>query len=96
MVMMDDHSKWPEILVMPSTTAEETVKQFRSVMARLGITEQIVPDNGPPFTAELFQTFAKSKGIRHAPYDPAINGLVERLVRGLKRALKADKTYSNI
>ena len=71
------------------------VKQLQSVIDRMGIPEQIVSDNGPQFTAELFQTFTRTNGIRHitgAPYHPATNGLAERLVRSFKQALKADKS----
>ena len=94
-VIVDAYSKWPEVLEMPNTTAEETVKQLRSVIARMGIPEQIVSDNGPQFIAELFQTFTRTNGIRHvtgAPYHPATNGLAERLVRSFKQALKVDKS----
>jgi transposase InsO family protein len=96
-VLVDAHSKWLEIVEMPNTTAEETVKQFRSLIARMGIPEQIISNNGPQFTAELFQNLVKSNGTRHVtgvPYHPATNRLAERLVRSFKHALKADKTDS--
>ena len=50
MVIVDACSKSPEVLTMPSTTAEETVKQLRSVMSQMEIPEQIVSDNGSQFT----------------------------------------------
>jgi len=31
MVVIDAHSKWPEILVMENTTAEETISTLRAV-----------------------------------------------------------------
>ena len=57
MVIADAHKKWPEIIEMRNTTAEETVKQPRTVMSRMGISKQLVTHNGPQFTSEVFQIF---------------------------------------
>ena len=54
MVIADAHKKWPGIIEMRNTTAEETVKQPRTVMSRMGIPEQLVTDNGPQFTSKVF------------------------------------------
>ena len=93
---VDAHSKWPEIEIMSSTTAIKTIEVLRKMFARHGLPEQIVTDNGPQFVStELeFATFMKGNGIRHirsAPYHPASNGQVERLVQTCKQALKAGK-----
>ena len=37
MVMIEAHSKWPEIFVMEDTTAEETVSTLCSLFAHLGL-----------------------------------------------------------
>ena len=58
MVVIDAHSKWPEIVVMENTTAEETVSTLRSLFARMGLPDQIVSDNGPQFTFDIFKKFA--------------------------------------
>ena len=76
LVIVDAYSKWPEIVEMKTTTAEETITQLRTVIARMGIPHQIVSDNGPQFTSEVFRRFAKAKGIKHvtgAPYHPSTN-----------------------
>ncbi len=94
LVIVDAHSKWPEVIRMKSTTAERTVEVVRSVFARYGVPEQLVTDNGPQFVAESFQQFLKANGIRHirsAPYHPATNGLAERFVQTFKQALRAMK-----
>ena len=44
-------------------TAEETVKTLRTLLARMGLPQQIVSDNGPPFTSDVFK-FVTSWG-RH-------------------------------
>jgi hypothetical protein len=91
-VLVDAHSKWPEVQIMKSTTAEKTIEVLRSVFARQGLPEQLVTDNGPQFISTEFKAFLKANGIKHilsAPYHPASNGLAERFIQTLKRTLKA-------
>ena len=91
-VLMDAHSKWPEVKLMNSTTTASTIEALRSIFAQHGLPEQLVTDNGPQFVSADFEKFLKGNGIKHirsAPYHPASNGLVERFVQTLKRALKA-------
>ena len=47
MVVMDAHSKWPEAVIMTSTTAARTVAVLREIFARNGLPRQLVSDNGP-------------------------------------------------
>ena len=92
LVVVDAHSKWPEVIPMSSTTTSKTIEVLRDLFARFGIPDQIVSDNGPQFASEEFQAFIKSNGIRHitsAPYHPATNGLAERLVQTFKQALRS-------
>ena len=99
-VVMDAHSKWPEVVTMKSTTAEKTIEVMRCLIAHHGIPDQVVSDNGPQFTSEEFKQFLKGNRIKHilsAPYHPASNGLAERFIQTLKRALKAsDKSRRSI
>ena len=53
------------------------------MFAAYGLLTQLVSDNGPQFTAEEFENFLQSNGIKHikcAPHHPASNGAVEHLV----------------
>ena len=93
LLVMDAHSKWPEIVEMSSTTATKTV-ELRRMFAAYGLPEQLVTDNGPQFTAEEFAVFLKRNGIKHikvAPYHPSSNGAVERLVQTFKKAMRANE-----
>lgn len=94
-VMVDAHSKWPEVVCTRSTTSERTIEIVREIFSRNGICEQLVSDNAPQFTSEEFGAFTAINGILHiksAPYHPATNGLAERFVQTLKNALKAAQT----
>ena len=90
MLVMDAYSKWPEVCMMESTTAETTIKQLQHIFATHGLPLQIVTDNGPQFVADKFQQFCLSRGIQHtttAPYHPRSNGEAERLVQTFKAAV---------
>ncbi|XP_040072060.1 uncharacterized protein K02A2.6-like [Ixodes scapularis] len=90
LVLVDVHSKWVEVFVMSSTTAEKTMEKLRSVFAAYGLPEEVVTDNGPQFTAKNFTEFLLRNGVRHTrtpPYHPASNGSAERCVQTVKRDL---------
>lgn len=94
LVVVDACSKWPEVIMMHSTTASKTIEALRTVFARNGLPEQLVSDNGPQFIAEEFQLFLKKNGVKHitsAPYHPATNGLAERFVQTMKQSLTSMK-----
>ena len=69
-VVIDAHSKWPEVFVTEETTADETISTLCSLFARLGLPDQIVSDNGPQFTSEAFRKFTTANGIKHVTGAP--------------------------
>ena len=84
LIVVDAHSKWPEVLLTGSTSSERTVELLREVFARYGLPEHLHSDNGRQFTSEVFQNFMKANNIKHtfsAPYHPATNGQAERSKR---------------
>ena len=89
--MIDDaQSKWIEVCVGKSSTAEVTVRHLQRVLAIYGIPKIVVTDNGSCFVSELFEDFCHRIGVRHAkvaPYHPSANGLAERAVQTIKQAL---------
>ena len=91
-IAVDAHSKWPEVILMESTTTSKTIRVLQDMFARWGIPEQIVTDNGPQFISSDFTMFLTSHGVKHirtAPYHPASNGAAERVVQTVKQALRA-------
>ena len=56
---------------MTSKTAEEVEKKLKAHLARHGIPDQLVSDNGQPFSSAIFQEFANSYGFEHVTSSPA-------------------------
>ena len=100
LIIVDAHSKWPEVIPMKHASSAGVIEALRSLFARYGIPEQIVSDNGSQFTSNEFSTFLMQNGVRHiaiAQYHPATNGLAERFVQTFKNAMKCNKaTERNI
>ena len=49
LVVVDAHSKWPEVLIAKSTTTDSTMEALRTLFGRYGLPKQLVSDNGPQF-----------------------------------------------
>ena len=80
LVLVDAHSKWIEVHIVPSTSAASTIAKLRHIFATFGLPEQIVSDNGSGFTSVEFQQFLAANGIKQvltSPYHPLSNGLAE-------------------
>ncbi|XP_058811033.1 uncharacterized protein K02A2.6-like [Topomyia yanbarensis] len=99
LVVVDAYSKWFEVKVTHSTTAEATIKILDELFASYGTPVTVVSDNGPQFTAAEFREFLQQSGVKYhklsAPYHPATNGQAERYVQTVKDALKAMGTTTN-
>ena len=78
----------------------ETVKIYLSQsFARFGITKTLVSDNGPEFVSVDLKQWCESLGIKkmESPfYHPRANGLAERAVQTVKRALQAWSPKINV
>ncbi|XP_049861636.1 protein NYNRIN-like [Schistocerca gregaria] len=88
--------KWREAFSMKDITAE-TIAQtfFRGWIVRFGVPLRITTDQGRQFEAYVFKALATllgTKCIRTTAYHPASNGMVERLHRQLKAALRCHAT----
>ena len=97
LIIVDAHSKWPEVFEMSSTTTSKTIDVLRHVFAIHGLPDHLVSDNGPQFTSMEYQHFLRCNSIKHtrtAPYHPATNGIAERFVQTFKKAILAGKGYA--
>lgn len=98
LVVVDAHSKWPEVEIMKRTTTEKTIHALRNIFSRNGLPRQICTDNGNQFTSQEWTDFMKSNGILHfrtSVAKPSTNGLVERFNSTLKNALRAMSQETN-
>ena len=90
LVLVDAHSKWIEVHIVPSTSAASTITKLQDIFATFGLPDQLVSDNGSGFTTVEFQQFLAANGIKQvliSPYHPSSNGLAERVVETFKNAV---------
>ena len=78
---------------MSSTTSTECFDAFlRHWVSRFGVPATLTTDIGPQFTSTVWASLCKSLGIHHVmttAFHPQANGMIERVHRRLKDALRA-------
>ena len=67
LVVVDAHTKWPEIVVMHRATSTPTIKACQLLFSRFGIPKEIVTDNSSQFVSQEFTQFFKVLGVKHTP-----------------------------
>jgi len=90
LLLIDEHSKWIEAWIMPSTKAETVVGRWDECFSRLGPPAVMVMDNGPPYQSATVKEFCKNRGTEPMyapPYTPYANGLAEKSVQHIKVTL---------
>ena len=90
LVIVDAHSKWPEIFPMKNTDTHSTITILKWLFSQHGLPETLVLDNGTSFTSELFRSICRSSCITHVhiPLDhPPSNGQAECFVDTFKCTL---------
>ena len=96
---VDRYTRWIEAVGVPDATAATCARAFMfNVIARFGVPSQVVCDNGPAFSAQLFKYFCSNLGIKlthSTPYHPICNSMVERSFRTLKASLRAQENPNN-
>ena len=84
-------SKYRCIHPAASLSTKATIDILEMEFAHFGYPHSVVSDNAATFKSDEFQNWCKERGIIHltgAPYHPATNGDVERLVQTFMKALK--------
>ena len=98
LIIVDAHSKWPQVDILNSTATAGVIDSLRSFCSTFGIIRTLVSDNATCFTSDAFKHFCQSNGIRHvtgAVYHSRSNGQAEIVVKQVKNALKALTPNSN-
>ena len=57
LIIVDAHSRWPEVIEMKTITAISTIQELRRLFSAYGLPLQVVSDNGPQFISTEFKTF---------------------------------------
>ena len=91
LVVVDYYSRWVEVSVSKSITAEKTIQQMKKIFSIYGYPMSVTSDNGPQFKSEQFQSFLRQNGISHrrvTPLWPQANGEVERQNRSIMKRIR--------
>ncbi len=82
-----------EAVPLASTTADSCASALvASWVSRFGVPALVTSDRGPQFAGGVWAAFCKQVGIKHimtTAYHPQSNGMVERVHRQLKAALRS-------
>ncbi|RXN36190.1 Transposon Ty3-G Gag-Pol poly [Labeo rohita] len=96
LVVVDYFSRFIDIAYLPDMSGKTVTLRLSNMFARWGCPDTLVTDNGPQFSGQHFQNFAKAYGFRHvttSPYFPQSNGEAERAVRTAKHILKQEDPF---
>jgi transposase InsO family protein len=97
LTIIDTFTRWIELYSTPDATAVSATNCLLKHFGRFGAPAQIRSDNGPHFTAEVFDSFLATVGVHHCrtlPYSSQENSLVERSNKEINRHVRAF-TYDN-
>ena len=90
--MVDRFSRWPEAVPIHDQEAPTVARAFfETWICRFGVPQRVTTDQGRQFESFLFRHLNILTGtthIRTSAYHPAANGMVERLHRQLKAAIR--------
>jgi transposase InsO family protein len=89
--IVDYYSRWIDLAVMKSTTAEKMVDSLKQIFSTHGLPVSITTDNGPQFVSDHFKAYCEVNGIVHrktTPLWPQANGEIERQNRSILKRLK--------
>ncbi|KAJ1123001.1 hypothetical protein NDU88_001474 [Pleurodeles waltl] len=91
LILVNDFSKYPEVEVISSLSAEVVIPRLEKIMATHGLISEIKTDNGPPFQSKELSEYFEKSGVCHrriTPRWPQANGEVERFMRTLNKVLR--------
>ena len=84
LLVVDYYSRYPEVTELSSTTSRNVISALKSMFSRHGIPDLLHSDNGPQFSSEELNQFAKS-------YD------FERMVKTIKSLFnKSEDRYLSL
>ena len=91
LLVCDYFSKFPFIFQTKSTSFAYIKEQLEELFGLEGTPDEIMSDNGPPFSSREFNSFLSGLGIKHttsSPNYPQSNGFIERQIQTVKRLME--------
>jgi transposase-like protein len=61
-VAIDKFTKWPEVEPVRKVTAQSAIKFLKGLVARFGVPNRIITDNGTQFTSRTFTAYCQELG----------------------------------
>ena len=92
LVIIDAYSRFPEVEIVRSTSANSTIPKLDKVFSTHGIPQVLRSDNGQPFTSEQMKEYTTENGIDHrriTPLWPQANSEAERFMKPLTKAVRS-------
>ena len=93
LTIVDRFSRWPEAFPLQDMSSNTCARAFvRHWLPRFGIPDEVITDRGTQFVGGAWAELMTSLGVKSlttTAYHPQCNGLVERLHRTLKAAIRA-------
>jgi transposase InsO family protein len=90
-VAIDKFTKWPEVEPMRKVIAQSGIKFLKGLVARFGVPNRIITDNGTQFRSRAFTAYCRELGSKicyASVAHPRTNGQTERanpeVLRGFK------------
>ena len=83
LVALDEYSRFPEVEIVKSLSAQTVIPIFDKVFSYRSIPEHLKTDNVTSFQSSEFRNFANDLGFQHqriTSYWPEVNGFAERFV----------------
>ena len=91
LILVDCYSDWPDVIPMGhDTTTPCLIAVLKQSFCRTGVPDTFWSNQGPQFTAKLFQYFVKTWGFQHItslPTYPQSNGKIEATTKSMKKLI---------
>ena len=91
LLVCDYFSKFPFIFQTKLTSFAYIKEQLEELFGLEGTPDEIMSDNGPPFSSREFNSFLSGLGIKHttsSPNYPQSNSFIERQIQTVKRLME--------
>ena len=66
--MVDYYSNFIETVKLENTLSKTVIAHLKANMARYGIIDELITDNGPQFSSQEFQDFTKCYEFAHTTH----------------------------